>query len=112
MLHITADRVALNILRQGQALFTFNIKGQQSVRNLHSQEGLVARKRNMDRVDLATVQNGGDTASTTSATCGALPEFSADLGGQLGVRHSKSPVGRLGQREIRPARIVQNDEEN
>src|SRR5690625_472938 len=83
---VSADRVTLDVLGQSEALFTLNVEGQQRVGDLHRQEGLVTGKGNVDRVNSATVENGGHEAGTARAAGSALTEFGTNFGGNRSVR--------------------------
>src|SRR5690625_4448189 len=112
MLDVTADGVTLDILGQSQALFALNIEREQRVSHLHREEGFMAGQRNVDRVNVATVKDGGHAAGTTCAAGSTLTN-SVRRSAEIVVSDTLKLLQlSAGKREIRPARNVFGGEES
>src|SRR6478609_6546647 len=85
------DRVALDVLGQGQDRLAVDLDLEQRVRGaLDREHGLVAREGDVDRLGAVPVQDGRDLVGATQAAGGALAELGAGGGGELDLGHGDS----------------------
>ena len=77
------DRVALDVLGQGQVILAVDLDGQQGVGNLQSQHRLVARQADMNWFGAVAVHDGGDVVLTADGSGRALAERGAGYCYQL-----------------------------
>src|ERR1035437_3190233 len=77
------DRIALDVLGQGQVVLAVDLDGEQRVGALEGQHRLVARKADMNRFGAVAVHDGGDVVLTADGAGGTLAERGARYGDQL-----------------------------
>src|SRR5450759_3419248 len=79
------DRVALDVLGQGQVVLTADLDGEQDVGDLEGHHRLVSWQADVDRVGAVAVHDGGDAVFAPDATGGTLAELGAGRGDELAL---------------------------
>src|SRR5450759_4178498 len=97
------DRVALDVLGQGQVVLAVDLDGEQDVGDLEGQHRLVARQADMNRVGAVAVHDGGDVVFAADGAGGTLAERGARYGdklvpGSLGLGHGALQCCRSARR--------------
>src|SRR6476661_879578 len=87
------DRVALDVLDQGQVLLAVDVQGQQGVGGADGQGGGLRRQGDVDRLGAVAVDDGRDQVGHAGAAGEALAEFGADFCCELLLRHGYLLVG-------------------
>ncbi len=81
------DRVALDVLDQGQVLFAVDVQGQQGVGDADGQGGGLGRQVDVDRLGAVAVDDGRDLVGHAGAAGETLAEFGAYFCCELLLRH-------------------------
>src|SRR5665647_2180635 len=81
------DRVALDVLGQGQLVLAVDLDREQDVGNLEGPHRLVARQGDVDRLGAVAVHHRGDLVLPPDAASGALAELGPGRGDELVVGH-------------------------
>src|SRR5664280_440469 len=90
------DRVALDVLGQGQLLLALDINREESVGVLQGHHRGVARESDVDRRGAMPIDHRRDIAGTADTARRALAELGALLSGKLVLCHeNRSPAGRV-----------------
>ena len=87
------DRVALDVLDEGQVLLAVDVQGQQGVGGADGQGGGLRRQGDVDRLGTVAVDDGRDQVGHAGAAGEALAEFGADFCCELLLRHGYLLVG-------------------
>src|SRR5665648_520317 len=66
------DRVALDVLGQGQVVLAVDLDGEQDVGDLEGHHRLVARQADVDRVGAMAIHDGGDVVRAPDGAGGTL----------------------------------------
>ena len=81
------DRVALDVLGQGELLLTVDDDGEQGVALLQGEHRLVAGEGDVHRLAAVAVHHGGDLVVAADLARSTLAELGAGLGDELVVGH-------------------------
>src|SRR5665811_331967 len=77
------DRVALDVLGQGQVVLAVDLDGEQGVGDLEGQHRLVARQADVDRLGAVAVHDSGDVVCTPDGAGGTVAGRGAGYGDQF-----------------------------